>query len=200
MGNKNSIAAKDNHAEETPFQVIDKRHFLDLEHLEPPTAEEVKPRYPSFVEELLARVQATEKRFEERKAQMQEEIGRVRTRLENDFQRKLEQERQKILLPLIEVLDNLERALAARGSSAEALSEGIEMIAGLFRSKLQAQGVEAISALSQPFDPNLEQAVGVVPVTDPAQDGVVVEEVQRGYRMGDQLARPAMVRVGRYQG
>ncbi len=55
------------------------------------------------------------------------------------------------------------------------------MTANLFRSKLQALGIETIAALNQPFDPNLEQAVGRVKVENPDYDGVVVEEVQPGY-------------------
>jgi molecular chaperone GrpE len=58
--------------------------------------------------------------------------------------------------------------------------------------------VEPIPALRQPFDPNLEQAIGTVPVANAGQDGMGVEEVQRGYRIGAQLLRPAQVRVGRH--
>ena len=71
------------------------------------------------------------------------------------------------------------------------------MTASLFRSRLKALGVEAIPVLDQPFDPNQSQAVGTVEMSDLSRDGVVVEEVLRGYRLGDQLLRPARVRVGR---
>ena len=88
---------------------------------------------------------------------------------------------------------------ASQAGTVEHLLEGVQMTANLFRSKLQAMGVEAIPALNQPFDPNLEQAVGTVKVTDAASDGVVVEEVQPGYCMNGQLLRPAQVRVGRLE-
>ena len=181
--------------------MIDKRHFLDLDKVASDAAVEEKPRYPTFVEELMARLELTEKRFEERKAQMHGEISRTRARLEADFQRRIELERQKILMPFLEVLDNLERALALNpADSGEAsMRKGVEMIADLLRAKLRAQGIEAISVLNQAFDPNLGQAVGMVIVTDSSKDGVVVDEVQRGYRIGDQLLRPAQVRVGQLQ-
>jgi len=194
-----SAAQTDNKADEpAAFQVIDRRHFLDLDKTQTPATAEEKPRYPSFVEELMGRLAATEKRFEEKKAQMHEEIMRTKARLEGDFQRRIEIERQKILLPFLEVLDSLERALAVAspGGDGENFRQGIELIAGLFRSKLQAEGVEAIPVLNQPFDPNLGQAVAVTSVVDPDQDGIVVDEVRRGYRMGEQLLRPAQVRVG----
>jgi len=184
---------------ETPsFQVIDKRHFIDLDKIDLETPVEEKPRYPSFVEELMARMAEMERKFEERKKQIDEEISRTRTRLENDFERRLALEKQKILLPFLEVLDNLQRALDAgsRAGTLESLLEGVRMTAELFLSKLQSLGVEPISALNQPFDPNLQQAVGVVEVQDSALDGIVVEEVQPGYTLNGQLLRPSRVRVG----
>ena len=72
---------------------------------------------------------------------MQEEIARTKGRLEADVQRRIEIERQKILLPFLEVLDNLERALAASAQASDTGSfhQGIEMIAGLFHLKLLAR-------------------------------------------------------------
>ncbi len=194
-------ANKKKNEEPPAFQVIDKRHFLDLDKVESKATVDEKPRYPTFVEELMARLELTEKRFEERKSQMQEEISRTRARLEADFQRRIELERQKILMPFLEVLDNLERALASDPATGgdDSIRKGIEMTADLLRSKLRAQGVEVIPVLNRAFDPNLGQAVGVVIVADSSKEGMVVEEVQRGYRIGDQLLRPAQVRVGQLQ-
>jgi molecular chaperone GrpE len=183
------------------FQIVDKRHFINLDGPLDGAALEEKPRYPTFVEELMARVAETQRRFEEKKKLMDEEIRRSRERLEADFQRKLQIEKQKLLLPFIEILDDLQRALeAGRTSRNQAgFTEGIEMIAVQFKTALQAQGVEAVPVLNLPYDPNLGQAVGVLPVDDPKLDGVVIEELVRGYRMGGQLMRPAQVRVGRLQ-
>lgn len=184
----------------TEFRVVDRRHFLDTGKAEPGPAAEEKPRYPSFVEELVGKMTATERKFEEKKAQMEEEIARTRARLEADYSRRAELDKQKVLLPLLDVLDNLERALAASGSadSDENLRRGVEMTAGLFRARLQSLGVEAIPVLNQPFDPNVGQAVGVISVADPDQDGLVQEEVLRGYRIGEQILRPAHVLVGKH--
>ncbi|MGD0099190.1 MAG: nucleotide exchange factor GrpE [Acidobacteriota bacterium] len=183
------------------FQVIDKRHFVNLDQIDMEAVPEEKPRYPSYVEELMARTAETERKFQEKKKQIDEEISRTRTRLESDFDRRLELEKQKIVLPLLDVLDNLQRAVdsATQAGSTEHLLEGVRMTANLFRSKLQALGIETIAALNQPFDPNLEQAVGRVKVENPDYDGVVVEEVQPGYCMNGQLLRPAQVRVGHFE-
>jgi molecular chaperone GrpE len=183
------------------FQVIDKRHFLNVEAVDKKEIAEEKPRYPSYVEELIARMSETERRFEERKKQIDEEIGRTKARLEADLERRLGDEKQRLMLPLLDVLDNLERAIEAakKTGSVDHLLEGVEMTAGLFRSKLQSFGVEAIPALNQPFNPNFEQAIAVTPVELESQDGVVVDELLRGYKMGDQLLRAAQVRIGQFK-
>jgi len=194
--------AKQKIESETPeFQVIDKRHFTNLDEIDKSSVPEQKPRYPSYVEELMSRMAETERRFQEKKKQIDEEISRTKARLENDYDRRLELEKQKIVLPFLEILDNLQRALdaASQSGSIEHLLEGVQMTANLFRSKLQSIGVEVMLALDQPFDPNLEQAVGSVKVDDESRDGIVVEEVQSGYCMNGQLLRPAHVRVGRFE-
>jgi len=184
-----------------PFQVIDRRPFANLEDLPLQAPLEEKPRYPTYVEELQARVSETQRRFEEMKSQMRDEVERTRARLHADFERRVQLEKRNTILPLLEVLDNLERALAAAGSARnpEALQQGIEMTVGLFRSKLRSLGVESIEVLNRPFDPHEGQATATVQVTSPDLDGIVVDEVARGYRMGDQMLRPAEVRVGSYR-
>jgi len=182
------------------FQVVDKRQFLDLDSLDKEKVEE-KPRYPAFVEELMARTAETERKFEEKKKQIDEEIARTRSRLETDYERRLELEKQKIIMPFLEVMDNLQRAIEAtpQTGSVESLLEGVRMTAEQFRANLQSIGVEAIETLGKPFDPNSAQAVGRVQVKDPDHDGTVVEEIRTGYSMNGQLLRPAQVRVGHHE-
>jgi molecular chaperone GrpE len=186
--------------EQPEFRVVDKRHFLNMEDINKAVTGQEKPRYPSYVEELIGRMAETERRFEEKKLQFEAEISRTKARLEADYARRVGLEKQTILLPFLDVLDNLERALAAasKGEEPGSLRHGVEMIAGLFRARLQALGVEPIAVLDQPFDPNLGQAVGVVAVTEAEHDGLVKEEVLRGYRLGEQILRPAQVLVGKH--
>jgi molecular chaperone GrpE len=188
--------------EPVQFRVVDKRHFAQGDAGESVAgAAEEKPRYPTFVEELMARVAETERRFKEKVAHIDQEMARTNARLEADYERKLALAKQHLLLPFLDVLDNLERALRAASVSGgnEDLLEGLKMTIELFIARLRTHAVEPIEVLNQPFDPNLSQAVGVVPVADLAKDGCVVEEVLRGYRIGSALLRPAHVRVGQYQ-
>lgn len=187
--------------ESLDFNVVDKRQFVNLDTIDKETLPEEKPRYPTYVEELMGRMAETERKFQEKKKQIDEEISRTKTRLETDFDRKLGLEKQKILLPFLEILDNLQRALesASKTGAAEHLLEGIQMTASLFLAKLQSAGVEPIAVVGQPFDPNLAEAVGTTKVTDTSQDGIVIEELQTGYLMDGQLLRPAQVKVGRME-
>jgi len=149
----------------------------------------------------LARVAETERRFKEKVTQIDQDTARTKARLEAEFERKLAIAKQDLLQPLLDVLDNLERALqtaAARGNRDDLL-EGVQMTASLFQARLKAHAIEPLEVLDRPFDPNVSQAVGVVPVKDQARDGCVVEELLRGYRMGENLLRPAQVRVGQYR-
>jgi len=190
-------------AEDTvEFRVVDRRPFAQIDTETPVDGPvDLKPRYPTYVEELMAKVADTERRFAERVKQVDQEILRAKARLEADYDRRLALARQDMLLPFLDVLDNLERALKAASAcgTKEDLMAGLRITAGLFRSRLKAQAIEPIEVVNQPFDPNVSQAVGVVPVSQPAMDGLVIEEVLPGYRMESGLIRPAQVRVGQYQ-
>ena len=101
--------------------------------------------------------------------------------------------RRAVLLALLPVLDTLERALAT-GSTDPEFYAGVAATQRLFERALREAGVEPIESLHQPFDPGLHEAIATVD-TDGAEPGTVVREEQRGWRMGDELLRPARVVV-----
>ena len=96
---------------------------------------------------------------------------------------------------LVGVLDNFERALeAARGSGAQGIVEGLDLVHRQLLSALAKHGVEPISALGEPFDPNQHEALLKQP-TAGHPPGTVVAELGRGYRMKDRILRPTKVAV-----
>ena len=103
--------------------------------------------------------------------------------------------RRAVLLSLIPVLDTLERALAA-GSSDSAFYAGVAATRRLFEQALREAGVEPVESLHQTFDPDYHEAVATVEAGD-VEPGTVVREELRGWRMGDELLRPARVVVAR---
>jgi len=99
------------------------------------------------------------------------------------------------LLPLLAVLDSLERALEA-GSTDLAFYEGVEATHRLFLNALREAGAEPVPTVGRPFDPAVHEAVAVAPANG-APPGTVVREVRRGWRLGDELVRPAQVVVAK---
>lgn len=120
-----------------------------------------------------------------------------RARIEREKERVLATERGKIAVALLEIGDELDRALSSDGAESP-LGKGVRMIReGLLR-RLQGMGIERLSLVGRPFDPNLAEAVDLVPVAEPEKSDLVVSEDVPGYKLGDKILRPARVRVARY--
>jgi molecular chaperone GrpE (heat shock protein) len=127
------------------------------------------------------------------------ELEDAKQRLRRDNDREIERLRARVLEALLPVLDNLERSMVAAETSRNvtALLDGMKLVHGQFLSSLAPFGLERVSAVGSRFDPNVHDAVAIIPVADPKQDGVVVAEVEPAYRVGGRVVRPAKVQVGR---
>ncbi|HEV3157798.1 MAG TPA: nucleotide exchange factor GrpE [Candidatus Baltobacteraceae bacterium] len=101
--------------------------------------------------------------------------------------------KRTLLGRFLPVLDNLERALAFEMDS-DSLREGLMATLRGFQSALQAEHVETFEVLGKPFDPQIAEAIAIRESNE-HPDGTVLEEVQRGYRLGTELLRPALVIV-----
>lgn len=99
---------------------------------------------------------------------------------------------------LLEAVDNMERALDGipPDQKGSPIAAGVMMVADLMLKALKKHGVEPVEALGKSFDPNVHNAIAEDP-TDEVAPGTITAEWQRGYRIGDRLLRPAMVRVAR---
>ena len=108
---------------------------------------------------------------------------------------------EAVVAELLPVLDNFGRALeAARAATdTEAICKGVEMVSTQMNAILAAQGLEPVSAVGAQFDPTLHEAVAVEERTD-VPDQQVVAVMLPGYRFGERVIRPAMVRVARNAG
>jgi molecular chaperone GrpE len=163
---------------------------------------EWQPGKPTYVEEL-------ERQLAERDRQLQETVAKyrdaarefedARARVRKDVARDVDRGRRTVLSELLEVVDNLDRAIEAarRGGSVDAVLNGVEMVQRLFLSKLEGFGVRRLEALGEPFDPTRHEAVSLVPTTDPAQDGRICAVLSPGYAINEDVLRPATVAVGR---
>ena len=112
--------------------------------------------------------------------------------------------REAVLKDVLDVIDNLERAVSAYGPDGGAANtkpvdgaevlKGVGLVLRLFQTKLERYGVTPIVARGQAFDPRLHEAISKIETSDVAP-GAVAVELQRGYKIGDRLLRPALVSV-----
>jgi len=122
----------------------------------------------------------------------------------DNFRRRTRQEKEefakyaslKVVEQLLPVVDNFERALAAGKDSNDydALIKGVDMIFRQLDQVLAAEGLTRMETVGQPFNPEFHQAVMQVE-SDEHEEGIVVEELQKGYLLKDKVLRPAMVKV-----
>jgi molecular chaperone GrpE len=190
---------------EVPVKVVDRRWWANQENADASTgaATAKPPLKPTYVEEL-------EQRLAEKDQQLQDAIARYRgaaaefdesrLRLRREIAKDIERGRREILADLLDVVDNLDRALdAARSSAApdrvDTLLQGVEMVRQQFLAKLEGFGVKRLESAGQKFDPALHEAVSAVPAATPDQDGTIVGVIRHGYRIGDDVLRPAAVAV-----
>jgi molecular chaperone GrpE len=128
------------------------------------------------------------------------DLESAKARVERDAQAVHDETRKKLVAQLLPVLDNLERKIRAADDNGDAptVVEGVRLVRSQMEAVLRSYGVERIEASNARFDPALHEAVSTVPVIDPLANGVVLDQLEAGYRFGDQLLRPAKVVVAKY--
>ncbi len=198
---KNMSHKNDGSSSSSDIRVVDRRWWVRGDD-EGEAAAEVPSLKPSYVESLEQQLAEKDRLLQDTIAKYRAaaaEFDEARARLRKQIAKDVERGRRAVLVELLEVVDNLDRAIdAARaGGSTDALLQGVELVRQQFLAKLEGFGVTAVAALGQPFDPARHEAVTTVPVIDSSQDHVVVGVVRPGYAIGDEILRPAQVAVGR---
>lgn len=163
----------------------------------PNDREEIEPEEPEAPETL-------EQALEEEKKKAEEYLSKWQ-RAQADFvnlKRRNEQERGEVFKianaefvnSILPVLDDLERALEhiEAPTIEDSWVEGISLIERKLRASLESQGIREIKALGEKFDPNLHEAA----MHSRGKEGVVIQEIQKGYILHDRVIRPSMVVVG----
>jgi molecular chaperone GrpE len=129
---------------------------------------------------------------------MQAEMENLRKRLQREVDKSRKFALERIMKDLLQVRDSLDRGLEAAGESAtvESLREGQQLTLKMLAKVMQDHGLEVVDPLGQAFDPELHEAVTVMPSAEAAEN-TVLEVLQKGFRLHDRLVRPAMVVVSR---
>lgn len=122
------------------------------------------------------------------------DFDNYRKRIERERADAAQSGRRDIVLQLLDLADSFDRALAHAGEAPASWMEGLQSIRRKLLGLLESQGITPFESLGDPFNPERHEAIGTVD-SDHYQPGSVAEELQRGYRWGDSLLRPARVRV-----
>ena len=157
--------------------------------------------------ELIA-TRAELKRVEAENAELKNQLARRQADFEN-YRKRVDRERTEtynrvvadIAAKLLPVLDNLKRALEAESSVEAAESDefrhflsGVDLISKQLNGVLEALGVKPVPAVGEQFNPHVHEAV-VTEATDDYEPDTVIQEIVAGYKLGDKLIRPALVKV-----
>ena len=149
----------------------------------------------------LKRVEAELADLKDRLARRQADFENYRKRVERERAETNDRAVAEIAAKLLPVLDNLKRALEAEASVESSESDefrhflsGVDLIFKQLSGVLEALGVKPIAAVGTRFDPNIHEAV-VSESTNEYEPDTVMQEIIRGYRLGDKLIRPALVKV-----
>lgn len=180
------------------IKVTDRRWWVNDDKTTSPEEPKLKP---TLIEELEARIAEKDREIQELVSKYRgasDEFDQARARLRKEIQKDVERSRRSVIISFLEVLDNLDRALEAGTSRADdPFVHGVAMVRQQFLSTLEGLGVSRVDPLNHPFDPALHEAVSTVPAATPDQDGLVIGVVRPGYKLGDEVLRPAQVAVAR---
>ncbi|ARK26086.1 nucleotide exchange factor GrpE [Sporosarcina sp. P37] len=164
-----------------------------------------QPEAEEVVEELTKEQELENKIDELTKALEEEESKRLRVladienmkrRASLDYQTLQTYRAQNVMVNILPVLDNFERALSveAKEEETKSLLTGMEMVYRSLVEALKSEGLEEIEALDKEFDPNFHQAV-MTGSEDDKESGIILDEMQKGYKLKERVLRPSMVKV-----
>ena len=184
--------------------VVDASEETDLEGVdhgvaEPADSEETELSPAEKLGRELAAAQAEASRNWELYLRERAELENFRKRTQREKQDAIRFANDRLLKELVPVLDNLERAVEhaqTEGEENQGLLEGVNMTITLFHKVLTEFGVQPISAVGDPFDPNLHQAMGQIETVEHPPN-TVVNQLQKGYLLNERLLRPALVMVAK---
>jgi molecular chaperone GrpE len=163
-------------------------------------AGQAEPGQPKSAEQLLRELeqaQAEATKLREQLLRTAADYDNFRKRTRRDIEDAQRKSVEKVLLEVLPVADNLERAVQAaqHGGDVGSVVEGVTMVLRFFEDALGRLGVERVASVGQPFDPSLHEAVQQV--ESDQNPGTVVTEMTAGYRLNGKLLRAAMVSVAR---
>jgi molecular chaperone GrpE len=164
------------------------------------TSEEEAQGVEQDLDSLLADTQRERDEYLELARRAKADFENFRKRMAAETQAAALRGKAQMTLEVLPAVDDLERALQAagidpEGDSPDGLAHGVLLVFRGLRETLTRNGIEAVDPKGEEFDPNQHEALSTLPAAEGAEPGVVIEVLQKGYRFGEQLIRPARVVV-----
>jgi molecular chaperone GrpE len=173
---------------------------MSEEHAAGASAEETaEAQVQDDLDALLADTQRERDEYLDLAKRTKADFENFRKRMASEVQAAAARGRAELIRDVVPVLDDLERAIQAagldpEGDSEDGLAHGVLLVFRSLRDSLSRHGIEAVDPMGEKFDPTEQEALSTV-VAEGVEPGTVVEVMQKGYRLGDQLIRPARVVV-----
>ena len=180
-------------AEEATEEVVAATEVLDEEE----TKKEKKQRKKDKQAEELATLQARNKELEDALLREKAEVENFKRRMKQEYDTNLKFSNQVFIENMLPVLDSFDRALSGTEQASQEVQnfvKGVEMIQKLFSEVLANEGLEVIDTKDQTFDPYIHQAV-LKEYDAEKEDNIILDELQKGYRLKDRILRASMVKV-----
>lgn len=170
------------------------------EESEPSEHEEIEAPAP-HEKELIKELETTKSQFNEEKdrcLRLSAEFDNFRKRTLKEREEFIKYANEKLILELIDILENLERGLenAKKSENKDKLIEGMELIYKQFKNVLEKNGLVPIKAVGEKFDPYKHEAM-MQTLTDEYDEGTVLEEFARGYMLNNKVIRYSKVKVSK---
>ncbi len=202
LNNKSSKRAGEPIRQEAPDMEIDSdvEEMVD-ENQANSDVEEVEAEELTEVETLQKQLLETQIALEKEKKEymfLMAEFDNFRKRTMREKSDIIKNAAESAMKGLLPIVDDMERGLEANKASdnAEAIKEGMELIYNKMVKYLASNGVKAIDSTGKDFDPEMHNAIAMVPVDDESQKGKVIDTPTKGYTINDKVLRHAMVAVG----
>jgi molecular chaperone GrpE len=185
---------------ESDLKVTDRRWWANAGTADAPAGDDAPKLKPTYLEELEARIATKDKEIQDLLAKYRgasEEFDQARARVRKEVTKDVERGRRSLIASFLDVLDNLDRALAAAPSQDDPFVQGVSLVRQQFLATLDSLGVSRVDPMGQPFDPALHEAAATVEASADVPEGHVVGVIRPGYLIGDEVLRAAMVAVAR---
>jgi len=148
-----------------------------------------------FLEEQIKECEKKAERYLNQLRYLQADFENFRKMFEAEVNRRVMSAKESLLLALIPIKEDLERAIEA-ASEDSPLLRGVKIIAENFKTVLAKEGLEEIEALGSKFDPNLHEAFSYVSKED-SEDGIITAVIRKGYKLGGKVIRASLVEVNK---